>query len=206
MRIAAIMRHAEPERPAPGGTRTLAAGERAALSELGRRQCEAARAWLQGLAPVRVVASPFVRTVETARLVGAPVEPELSEDFAGMRLGAWEQAPAAQALESLPRLIAGELDPPPGGESIRELGERVARAFEAAIEADGNVLIVAHRVVNAVVLAPYLGLAPEDALRVPQDHAAISLLSLDDSRDQVLALNVTPLAPLRLGRPQLEVL
>ncbi len=73
-----------------------------------------------------------------------------------------------------------------------------------ALPRTGNVLVVAHRLTNAVLLAEHLGLEPEQALRIPQDHAAVSLLSLEDSRDRVLALNITPLHPLRLERAQVE--
>ena len=198
------MRHAEPDH-LTDTVRTMAAGHDAGLSELGRRQCEAARAWLRGLDPVRVIASPLPRAIETARLVGAPVEPEISEGFAGMRLGRWEDVPPLEVMEPLRRLVAGQLEPPPGVESIHALIGRATSAFADATRGDGNVLIVAHRMVIAALLTARLGLAPEEALRVPQDHAGITLLSLEDTRDQVLAVNVTPLSPLRLERSRVEI-
>jgi probable phosphoglycerate mutase len=204
MRIAAIMRHAEPDHIADA-VRTMASGHDAGLTERGRSQCEAARAWLEGFAPTRVIASPYPRAIETARLVGAPREPEIAEGFAGMRLGHWEDRPPDEVKEPLRRLVAGEIEPPPGAESIHALIDRVASAFADVTRGEGNVLIVAHRMVNAALLAPYLGLAPEEVLRVPQDHAGISLLSLEDTRDQVLAVNITPLQPLRLDRDRVDV-
>jgi broad specificity phosphatase PhoE len=202
MRIAALMRHAEPEDP--GGEDPMALGHDRRLTELGRRQCAAAREWLEGLEPVSVVASDSPRAIETAQLVGAPLEPRIMPDLAGMRLGDWEQRPLAEVRDQVARLVAGRLSPPPGAESVQALADRVRRGFRQALPPEGNVLIVAHRLVNAVLLAEHLGLSLEQALRVPQDHAGVSLLSLDDTRDQLLALNVTPLTPLRLERDQVE--
>jgi len=202
MRIAAIMRHAEPEDPR--GELPLAAGRDRRLTEQGRRQCEAARTWLTGLAPVCVISSDSPRAIETAQLVGAPLTPTIIPELAGMRLGVWEEEPLQAVTDRVRGLVAGAVPAPPGAESIAELSERVRRAFDQALPAEGNVLVVAHRLVNAVLLAELLGLPPEEALSVPQDHANVSLLSLEDTRDQLLALNVTPLAPLRLERREVD--
>jgi broad specificity phosphatase PhoE len=202
MRIAAIMRHAEPEDPQ--GELPMAAGRDRRLTAQGRRQCEAARTWLRGLDPVCVISSDSPRAIETAQLVGAPLTPTIIPELAGMRLGAWEDEPLQAAKDRVRALVAGAVPAPRGGESIAELSERVRRAFRLAMPAEGNVLVVAHRLVNAVLLAEHVGIAPEGALSVPQDHGNVSLLSLDDTRDQVLALNITPLAPLRLERREVD--
>lgn len=202
MRVVAIMRHAEPE--GLGEDATTAAGRDRGLSALGRRQCEAARAWLDGLEPARVVASDSPRAIETARLVGAPLEPQVVPDLAGMRLGVWEEAPAPVMEDQLRRLIAGELPAPDGGETIEAFATRVRRGLRDALPAEGNALLVAHRLVNAVLFAEHLGLPLEQLLRVPQDRGGISILSLEDTRDQILTLNVTPLEPLRLGWSDVE--
>jgi broad specificity phosphatase PhoE len=82
----------------------------------------------------------------------------------------------------------------------------VSAAFREALPDDGNVLVVAHRLTNALLIGEVIGLDPEAVLRIPQDHANVSMLALGDSRDQLLALNVTPLDPLRLRRAHVEAL
>lgn len=202
MRIAAIMRHGEAVDTT--ADQSIAGTRDRGLTALGRRQSEAARAWLAGLEPVAVLCSDSPRAIETARIAGAPADPVIVPDLAGMRLGVWEHEPLAAVHDRVRQVIAGELAPPPGAESARELAQRAGRAFAQALPRTGNVLVVAHRLTNAVLLAEHLGLEPEQALRIPQDHAAVSLLSLEDSRDRVLALNITPLHPLRLERAQVE--
>jgi broad specificity phosphatase PhoE len=202
MRMAAIMRHGEPEDL--GENVSIAAEESRGLSALGRRQAEAARAWLAGLEPVAVLCSDSPRAIETARIAGAPLEPTILPDLAGLRLGVWEEQPLSGQRDRIRRLVSGELAPPEGGETVRQVAERAQRALDGALPAEGNVLVVAHRLTNAVLIANKLGLEPELALRIPQDHAAVSLVSLEDSRDRVLAVNVTPLDPLRLSRLQVE--
>jgi broad specificity phosphatase PhoE len=204
MRIAAIMRHAEPEDS--GNERSVHHGRNRGLTDHGRRQCEAARAWLTGLEPTCVISSDSPRAIQTAELVGAPLRPRVVPELAGLRLGAWEEEPLSSVRDRVCRVIAGEIAPPRGAESIGAFAERVRSAFRGSLPTEGNVLIVAHRVVNAVLLAEHLGLEPEDALRIPQDHAAVSLLALEDTRDQVLTLNLTPLTPLRLQVAAVEEL
>jgi broad specificity phosphatase PhoE len=204
MRIAAIMRHAEPEDS--GSERSVRYGRNRGLTDRGRRQCEAARAWLAGLEAACVISSDSPRAIETAELVGDQLSPHVVPELAGLRLGEWEEQPLRTVRDRVCRLIAGEIAPPPGAESIDEFAERVRSAFRESLPREGNVLIVGHRVVNAVLLAEHLGLGPEDALRIPQDHAAVSLLALEDTRDQLLTLNLTPLTPLRLEFTDVEEL
>jgi broad specificity phosphatase PhoE len=202
MRMAAIMRHGEPEDL--GENVSIAAEESRGLSALGRSQAEAARGWLAALEPVAVLCSDSPRAIETARIAGAPLDPTILPDLAGLRLGAWEQQPLSELRDRVRRLVSGELAPPDGAETVRQLADRAQRAVDSALPPDGNVLIVAHRLTGAVLIGNQLGLEPELALRIPQDHAAVSLVSLEDSRDRVLAINVTPLDPLRLSRRQVE--
>ena len=202
MRIAALMRHAEPVQP--DDHVTMAQDRDRGLTALGRGQCEAARAWLEGLDAVCVLCSESPRAIETARLTGAPLTPQIVPDLAGLRLGQWEDEPWGAVRDRVHRMLSGEIPLPAGAESVRELADRARRAVRDALPPEGNVLVVAHRLTNAVLLAEPLGVEPEQALRIPQDHAAVSLLSLDDSRDQVLAVNVTPRDPLRLARTRVE--
>jgi broad specificity phosphatase PhoE len=202
MRMAAIMRHGEPEDI--GANMSIAAEEGRGLSALGRSQAEAAREWLAGFEPVAVLCSGSPRAIETARIAGAPLEPTILPDLAGLRLGVWEEQPLSELHDRVRRLVSGELAPPDGAETVRQLADRAQRAVDSALPPDGNVLIVSHRLTGAVLIGNQLGLEPELALRIPQDHAAVSLVSLENSRDRVLAINVTPLDSLRLSRRNVE--
>jgi broad specificity phosphatase PhoE len=198
MRVLALMRHGEPQPPPL--QRSIHDDRDRRLTELGRRQAEAARGWLEGLDPVAVLCSGAPRCVETARIAGAPLQARVVPDLAGLRLGLWEQRPLAAVGPDVVRMVRGEIPAPEGAETPAELLARATRALHAALPETGNVLVVAHRLTNALLLGEALGIAPADCLRIPQDYASVSLLSLDDARDQVLAVNVSPADPLRGGR------
>jgi broad specificity phosphatase PhoE len=204
MRIAALMRHGEPQVPPPG--RSMHDDRNRGLTDLGRRQAQAARDWLEGLDPAAVLCSDSPRSIETARIAAAPLEPRIVPGLAGLRLGVWEQRPLAEIRAEVVAMIEGRIAPPEGAETAAELLTRVSAAFGDAIPDEGNVLVVAHRVTNALLIGEVLGLAPEAVLQIPQDHANVSLLALDDSRDQLLALNVSPLGPLRIDHSRVEAL
>jgi broad specificity phosphatase PhoE len=176
MRIAALMRHGEPQVPPPG--RSMHDDRNRGLTDLGRRQAQAAGEWLEGLHPVAVLCSDSPRSIETARIAGAPLEPRIVPGLAGLRLGVWEQRPLAEVRAEVMAMLEGRITAPEGGETAAELLARVSAAFRDAVPDEGNVLVVAHRVTNAALIGEVLGLAPEAVLQVPQDHANVSLLAL----------------------------
>jgi probable phosphoglycerate mutase len=100
-------------------------------------------------------ASPYVRARETARAVGEAVglepvlRPRLAEldvgDAAGYRFDDWADA----FPEEAERFRAGGIEYAwPGGESGRQLAERVAREMDHIVgehrEAEGTVVVVSH--------------------------------------------------------------
>ncbi len=109
----------------------------------------------------RVIASPLKRCVETAALLGcadAPREPRIAE----MHWGAWEGRRLAELREELGAAMAenearGWDFRPEGGESPREVLERV-RPWLAEVAARGEpTLAITHRGVIRAVLALALG-------------------------------------------------
>jgi len=75
----------------------------------------------------------------------------------------------------------------PGGESFRDLRERVVPAFLEIVDSGGaNILVVAHLGVNRVLLCEFLGLPLEELFSIKQEYGGLSLISatilLDGSR------------------------
>ena len=129
------------------------------LSASGRAQVAT---WRVARQDWRWVCSPLARATETARLVGAPsslaVEPALRE----MAFGDWEGHTLAELRTSAPaQMQAAEtrgIDmAPPGGESPRQVMDRL-RPWIADVAARGeNVVAVTHKGVIRVVLAMATG-------------------------------------------------
>jgi broad specificity phosphatase PhoE len=174
------------------------------LTPHGRQQARAARRYLAELAATRIVASPTTRSLETASIVAGdrPVHSEPALD--GLVVG-----PRDTPLSGLQEFDDVFRDPavrPPGGESLEDLLTRVRCGIRRTLgTAGGDAIVVAHRVVNSVMLAHCLGLPLEHAGTLLQDPGAVNVLRARNGGYDTLTTNVNPLDPLRLD-PSARVL
>jgi broad specificity phosphatase PhoE len=79
----------------------------------------------------------------------------------------------------------------PGGESFRDVYERVSTALEDLLRAQAgrSILVVAHHVVNRTYLAGLLGLSLDQARFVKLDNCGISIVTRDGEETTVSTLN-----------------
>ena len=170
------------------------------LDETGRRQAEAIRDTLAGEAISQVVCSPLVRAVETARPLADSLGLRVEADDAltDLDFGRWQGMTVAAVKEQYPELFAiWETAPDrvhfPAGETLDEAVERAFSALQHLVAADqpGALVVVAHRVINKVVLCRALGLETSAFWGIKQDTACINRLSLDGGRWVVECLNDT---------------
>ncbi|MFM8894536.1 MAG: histidine phosphatase family protein, partial [Actinomycetales bacterium] len=124
------------------------------LAPIGHRQAEAlaAELALRGTADV-IVASPLLRTRQTAQIVGIALdaEVEIDEDFAECSFGSWDGLTFTEVRERYPDdldewLASTEVAPPGGGESFAQVRARVDRGRRRIIErhAGARVVVVSH--------------------------------------------------------------
>ncbi len=154
----------------------------APLTAAGVQQAAAAGKHLAGSGISVIIASPLLRTVQTAQevatAVGAPVVTD--DGFRETDFGEWEGMTFAEVRERWPDEMATWMTnpqvAPPGGESFADVNVRVAEALNRVLtEREGQrVLIVSHVTpIKALVAAALL--APPDALyRMHLDLAALS--------------------------------
>jgi ribonuclease H / adenosylcobalamin/alpha-ribazole phosphatase len=165
------------------------------LTERGRQQAERAAALVAAIADDRwgdvppateVLASPMVRTQETAAIiaerVGLPVrtEPLVAEcDF-----GEWEGLVAAEIEERWPgRLERWHVDaafPAPGGESIEDVGRRMHAALEQ-LRSGGvgrTVVVVTHSVSVRSAVGVAIGANSSSWARIRVAPASVSIVRL----------------------------
>jgi broad specificity phosphatase PhoE len=154
-----LVRHGESTWNASGLVQGQADGP--ALTTLGREQARVLARSIRRFPITRVVTSDLTRAVETASIIGRKLnrpwelEPALRERDFGEAQGT--------PLRALPDEWSGLADDrvfdaearPPGGESLRELSERVVDFFGrlAGEDHDGDVLVVTHGGVIRVALA-----------------------------------------------------
>lgn len=181
------------------------------LSDLGRQQAralgEAVRRFRLGAAYV----SPLARARETAEIAladaGLPLTP--IEALRELSLGDWEGCSVEEIRgregDPYAAWVRTPLDcPPPGGEPLPAVRQRVADAIDAIARAhpdDEDVLVVTHGGVISVYACHLLGCSLNDLWRFRVDNASLTIVR----PPRVVTLNDTrhltgPLAPAHLVR------
>ena len=152
------------------------------LTDVGVQQAAASAKRLASAGLGVIVASPLLRTVQTAREVAAVTGAAVVTDdgFRETDFGAWEGLTFVEVRERWPAEITAWLaDPevaPPGGESFTDVSARVTAALHRvlAARAGQTVLVVSHVTPIKTLVAAAL-LAPPAALyRMHLDVAALS--------------------------------
>ena len=173
------------------------------LADSGRRQAERAAVVLaERLGPRRVsavVASPLLRTRETAQVVadalGLAVETD--DDLAELAFGEWDGLTFVEARGLHAAAFDAWLhDPtaaPPGGESLHDLGVRVARARDRVVERfeSETVLLVTHAMPVKTIVAQALEAPPLSVHKVDITPASLAEVAYwGDGRASVRAVGL----------------
>jgi broad specificity phosphatase PhoE/ribonuclease HI len=170
------------------------------LSRTGRAEATAAAARAAELGIEVVVASPLRRTRETAEVVAATLNLpiEFDEDLVELDFGAVEGLTFDEAAAKHPlaarRFLNDVTVAAPGGESITDVGARVARARRRILSthAGRTVLIVSHVTPIKLFLAAGLGVGEEVVHRVFLEAASLSTVTWStDGRASVRLVNDT---------------
>jgi alpha-ribazole phosphatase len=170
-----------------------------ALGAAGRQQAARLAARLAAERIDQVHASDLRRAWETARAVSeihrAPLLPD--RRLRELSLGAWEGLTRDEVRQKYPEALAAwEADywqtPPPGGETLAELAERVGTFFaslKADAASDRTVLVVGHNGSLQVLLCLALGLPPESRWKFHLQTASLSELGLYPEGAVLTSLN-----------------
>jgi broad specificity phosphatase PhoE len=166
-----IVRHGRTEANASG----LLQGRRIdpGLDDLGRRQAAAVAAALPRVA--KVVASPLLRTRETAAAFGLPVE--IDERWIELDYGTLDGTPLAEVPASLWAEWRADIHfVPGGGESLAQLGTRVRAAADDLVDeaAEHDVVVVTHVSPIKAALGWALGVGDEVSWRAFVAPASIT--------------------------------
>lgn len=162
-----------------------------ALSEVGRAQGQALHAALQrGQRPTALISSDLRRCSEFALQLasGWQLDAQLRPEFREQSMGTWQGATWAEIQARHGSAVNDYWDDyanarPPEGESLRDLGARIERAFQQLLSehAGGHVLLVTHIGVIRCLLCGALGLGLDQALRFAPATASVTELLLSES-------------------------
>lgn len=192
-----LMRHGAIEHPEAG--RFIGQAD-VALGRDGRLQAEAWQDEFKSIEFTAVWSSDLSRAAETAAIVfaGHAAGVRISRELREIHLGRWEGVPRRRVRDERPELwqargrdLAGFR--PPGGESFRDLQQRVVPPVtRMAAETRGNVCIVTHAGVIRVLICRFLDMPLSNLFRIRVDYGSLSIVSRSPERIEVIALNLKP--------------
>lgn len=170
------------------------------LNPEGLQQAERLARRLERWPICAVYSSPLARALRTAEIVAGPhslpvqTMPELGE----MRIGDWEGMLAVDIAARYPDLWRTWRASPgdfrmPGGESLGEVGERAAGAFDRIMDsAEGAMaLAVTHDVVVRLLTARCLGVTTAIYRRLEVGNASLTIIERDGHRMKLKVMNDT---------------
>jgi broad specificity phosphatase PhoE len=170
------------------------------LNERGREQAKALGAALDRRSIDVVYSSPLSRAVETAEAITGPhgMSVEIEDAFIDFHYGTWQGLPHDEVRQRYPDMYHDWVERPhtvrmDGGESLRMVRRRAMQALMRVVDRhqDETVVVVAHRVVNKVMLCAVLELDNSHFWRIRQDTCALNVFEWSDGRFLIRLLNDT---------------
>jgi broad specificity phosphatase PhoE len=148
------------------------------LTPRGERNARRLQIRLAGLNFVKVFTSPLQRALRTCDLAGFGPLAELDHDLVEWNYGEYEGRITAEIHKERPgwRLFR---DGCPGGETAKDVADRVDRIITRVRRVNGNVLIFSSAHFLRVLAARWLGLAPEMGRCFVLSTASISALGYE---------------------------
>ncbi|OCB23272.1 bifunctional RNase H/acid phosphatase [Mycobacterium intracellulare] len=172
-----------------------------ALTEVGRRQADAAARYLAQRGGISAVfSSPLQRAYDTAAAAAKALglDVTVDDDLIETDFGAWEGLTFAEAAERDPELhrrwLRDTSTAPPGGESFDAVTDRVSRARERIVAAHQGttVLVVSHVTPIKMLLREALDAGPGILYRLHLDLASLSIAEFySDGASSVRLVNQT---------------
>ncbi|MCZ6546186.1 MAG: histidine phosphatase family protein [Chloroflexi bacterium] len=192
-----LVRHAESEANAAG---TFSGHSDPLLTERGRLQALALARRFQDEAIDQVVSSDLQRALETAKLLASGLDLEVMADarLREMDFGDWEGLTQEKIAEKDADAWESILKPTPdfrapGGESLRELRERMHAAYRDVVDAqpEGSAVVVAHGNAIGMLLGALLDMPYAAAWRFRLENTGVTTVQDFDGSPVLMSLNDT---------------
>jgi probable phosphoglycerate mutase len=172
------------------------------LDETGVAQAEVAARYIgDNWTPDAVYCSPLMRARQTAEKVAEPfiLHERVHPGFLDIDYGVWEgHTPEELREKRWDRALEAwytrpQEAPIPGGETLHAVRLRAMGAIREVVErhADQTVVVVAHTVVNRVILLGCFDIGNERFWYLEQDLCALNLLEFDGRYFKLIRMNDT---------------
>jgi len=172
------------------------------LNEIGEAQAHALAARIaQQWQPVALYASPVLRAMQTAQVIGkrCKLTPKPYQGIIDVDFGLWTGLPFEEVKKRWPDELDKWIYHPgettiPGGESIAEMHLRARHALKelSVRHASKTVVLVGHTVINRVLIMETLDIPDAHFWYIGQDTCALNLIRAEvNGRYSLLSLNDT---------------
>ena len=173
-----------------------------ALTDLGKLQAQAMGQWVRDHCEVSAIyAGPLSRCTDTARVIGEPLalRVQTSPDLIDTDYGRWTGLTHPEAAARDPEAFRAwthdpGINPPPDGETLRQVEVRVGSALHAikSHHSNGTVVVVTHDAVIRVLILHLLQAPLSRYTSLRQDPTGVNRIeALDDGRYRIALLNST---------------
>ncbi len=161
-----------------------------ALTEEGDKQALGLKVELAGKSFAAVYSSPLQRARRTCELAGFGAQAILLDDLREYNYGSYDGKTAAEIKLIIPDWSIWTHGTP-DGETMEQVYDRCGNVIEAALAADGDVVIFAHGHLLRLLACHYLGLAPLNARLLALSTASISVLGWEKETHVIRKWNQT---------------
>lgn len=146
-----------------------------------------------------VYSSPLQRALKTAEAIASNhgLSVEIAPGLIDFNFGVWQGLSLQEVRERYPELFKEWASHPdkvkiPGGESLNAVRKRAMSLVDKiAAGARGTVALVAHRVVNKVLICALLGLDNSHFWNIRQDNCGITTFTYEKGRSVLIEHNNT---------------
>ena len=160
------------------------------LNETGIRQAELLAEYLSHIKIDAIYSSPLKRAVKTAETIAGyhKLNVEIAPGLIDFDYGKWQGLPHQEVKDKYKELYALWVSHPdkvkiPAGESLNDVRKRAMSVLDDVIaKYEGTVALVAHRVVNKVLICALLGLDNSHFWNIRQDICGITTFSYENER------------------------
>lgn len=169
-------------------------------NETGQEEARLTGEWLKGETIYAAYCSPLSRARDTAEAI-ARHHGLMVEDLPGiidLNYGDWQGLPLAEVKVKYADLYRQWETAPhtvrfPGGETLEEVRRRAWGTVEEVVQRHPGqtILLAAHRVVNKVLIACFIGLDNSHFWRIGQDTTAINRFQKVDDTWHLILINDT---------------
>lgn len=160
------------------------------LDETGTKQAKLLAEYLGSREIDAIYSSPLKRALKTAEAIARHhnLEVEITPRLIDFNFGKWQGLPHREVQEKYKELYAEWTRNPqqvrmPDGESLDEVRERaIGVVDEVTARYEGTVVLVAHRVVNKVLICALLGLDNSHFWDIKQDTCGITTFVYENEK------------------------